>query len=65
MSTHPAEVNDRLGRAVALLSNLIAEAEKRGDQKGADAWLVARNAVEAAEKEVRDARTKQTWSRKP
>jgi hypothetical protein len=64
MSTHPAEVNDRLDRATVLLSKLIEEAEQRGDQKGADAWLVARNAVEAAEKEVRDARTKQTWSKK-
>lgn len=64
MATHPADVNDKLGIAVALIQKLIAEAETRGDQIGADAWLVARKAVEEAEVAMRLARTKQTWGKK-
>ena len=58
---HPAEVNEHLGLAFGLCNKLIEAAEKRGDQKGADAWLAARNSIEAAEKAMRDAREKQTW----
>jgi hypothetical protein len=62
---HPAEVNEHLGIAYQLCNKLIDAAEKRGDQVGADAWLVARNAIEAAEKAMRDAREKQTWRTLP
>ena len=62
--THPAEVNEHLGLAYQLCNKLIEDAEQRGDQKGADAWLVARNAIEASEKAMRDAREKQTWNTK-
>ena len=58
---HPAEVNEHLGLAYQLCNKLIEAAELRGDQTGADAWLVARNAIEAAEKAMREAREKQTW----
>lgn len=58
---HPAEVNEHLGLAYQLCNGLIEGAEHRGDQAGADAWLVARNAIEAAEKAMREAREKQTW----
>jgi len=58
---HPAEVNEHLGLAYQLCNKLIEGAELRGDQAGADAWLVARNAIEAAEKAMREAREKQTW----
>lgn len=58
---HPAEVNEHLGLAYGLCDRLIEEAERRGDQDGADAWLVARNAIEASEKAMREAREKQTW----
>jgi hypothetical protein len=60
-SPHPAEVNEHLGLAYQLCDKLIEGAELRGDQVGADAWLVARNAIEAAEKAMREAREKQTW----
>lgn len=59
--THPAEVNELLGLAYQRCNNLIDDAERRKDQVGADAWLVARNAIEAAEKAMREAREKQTW----
>jgi hypothetical protein len=58
---HPAEVNEHLGLAYQLCNKLIEAAELRGDQPGADAWLVARNAIDAAEKAMRAAREKQTW----
>lgn len=61
MSTHPAEVNDRLDRAIVLLDKMITEAETRGDRDGADAWLAARLKVEEAYQHVRNARAKQTW----
>jgi hypothetical protein len=61
VSTHPAEVNEALATAHARCDKLIDDAERRGDQTGADAWLVARNAIEAAEKAMREAREKQTW----
>jgi hypothetical protein len=61
VSTHPAEVNEALAKAHARCNELIEAAELRGDQAGADAWLVARNAIEAAEKAMREAREKQTW----
>lgn len=61
---HPAEVNMHLAHARAECDRLIEGAERRGDQKGADAWLVARTAIEAAEQAMRDAREKQTWERK-
>ena len=59
--THPAEVNELLGLAYQRVNKLIDDAERRKDQVGADAWLVARNAIEAAEKAMREAREKQTW----
>lgn len=62
--THPAEVNMDLSRARCGVDRLIEGAEKRGDQKGADAWLIARNAIEAAEQAMREARMVQTWERK-
>ncbi len=62
---HPAEVNEHLGLAYQLCDKLIEAAEKRGDQAGADAWLVARNAIDAAEKAMREAREKQTWRHYP
>jgi hypothetical protein len=61
VSTHPSEVNEYLGQAHYRCCQLIEDAERRGDQIGADAWLVARNAIEAAEKAMRQAREKQTW----
>ena len=60
-TTHPAEVNEALGIAHSRCNRLIEDAERRGDQAGADAWLVARNVIEAAEKAMREAREKQTW----
>jgi hypothetical protein len=64
MSTHPAEVNEALGSAFLRCSKLIEDAEKRGDPVGADAWLVARNAIREAEIAVSEARSKQNWERK-
>ena len=61
MTTHPAEVNEALGLAYARCSRLMEDAERRGDPAGADAWLTARTAIEAAEKAMAEARTKQTW----
>lgn len=63
MPTHPAEVNEALGTAHARCGKLIEDAEERGDRAGAEAWLVARNAIEAAEKAMAEARRKQNWSR--
>lgn len=62
--THPAEVNEHLGLAYQGCNRLIDDAERRADQTGADAWLVARNAIEAAEKAMREAREKQTWGKR-
>ncbi len=62
--THPADINMALATAFSGCNRLIADAEHRGDQKGADAWLVARVAIEAAEQAMRDARRKQDWTRK-
>lgn len=59
--THPAEVNEHLGLAYQGCNRLIEDSEHRGDTVGADAWLVARNAIEAAEKAMAEARKKQTW----
>jgi hypothetical protein len=64
MTTHPAEVNEALGLAFAQCQRLVQDAEKRGDQSGADAWLVALRSIEAAEAAMREARTKQNWARK-
>jgi hypothetical protein len=58
---HPAEVNEHLSLAHALCGRLIEAAEHRGDQAGADAWLVALRSIEDAEKAMRVAREKQTW----
>lgn len=63
MSTHPAEVNEALALAYAKCDRLISDAEKRGDRKGSDAWLVARGAIKKAEEAMQEARTKQNWSR--
>jgi hypothetical protein len=63
--THPAEVNEALGIAFSRCHKLIDDAERRGDHVGADAWLTALRAIEAAEKTMRDAREKQTWRTTP
>lgn len=65
MSTHQAEVNEALDRARNRCLKLIRDAERRGDQEGADAWLVALRSIESAEKAMRDAREAQTWRDAP
>lgn len=65
MSTHPAEVNEALDRARNRCLKLIRDAEKRGDQAGADAWLVALRSIESTERAMRDAREAQTWRDSP
>lgn len=64
MSAHPADLHMPFYVQVTTLRKLEEDAKKRDDLRGADAWRLARQAVELAEEVAKHARTVQDWSKR-
>lgn len=61
---HPSQVLVHTGRAIEVNNQLIDDALARGDERGAQAWVLADVALQQAEHICRDALGEQTWERK-
>lgn len=62
---HPSDVSRALLAARVDMEKLIEAAENRGDEGGADAWRLALEAIEHADRTVSEMRSKQDWDSKP